>query len=149
MASLVSGEVYPGAAPLVGNFFHIWDVVSGRLLDSRFFPCVENLHSGLWRIPLLAHTSYWQDRPTLIYIVSRTFGKEILPVTIDASDFLPPTRVGTYRILSLIIFLPLLITAVLTILYAAYWVLGHPDLIWKTVWGGLKKWLGIGAFTTS
>lgn len=131
------------------NFFHIWDVVSGRLLDTRFFACVENLHSELWRIPLLAHTSYWKDLPTLTYIVSRTFGREILPVTIDARDFLPASRVGTYRILSLIIFLPLLITAVLALLYAAYWVLGHPDLIWKTVWGGLKKWLGIGAFTTS
>jgi hypothetical protein len=98
---------------------------------------------------LLAHTSYWQDLPTLTYIVSRTFGREILPVTIDARDFLPPSRVGTYRILSLIIFLPLVITAVLAILYAAYWVLGHPDIIWKTVWGSLKTWLGIGALTRS
>jgi hypothetical protein len=36
-------------AALVVNFFHIWDAVSGRLLDIEF-SSVENLHSALWRI---------------------------------------------------------------------------------------------------
>jgi hypothetical protein len=131
------------------NFFHIWDAVSGRLLDMEFFPRVENLHSVLWRIPLLAHTSYWKDIPTLTHIVSRTYGKEILPVTVDTRRFLPQGRVGVYRALSLIIFFPLLIGAALAILYGAWWVLAHPQPIWRAVAGWIKGWLGIGAAAAS
>jgi len=131
------------------NVFHIWDVVSGRLLDSKFFPRVENLHSKLWRIPLLAHTSYWHDNLTCTYIVSRTYGREILTVTTKTRDFLPPDRVDAYRALSLIVIAPLVIGVACVLLYGVGWLAAHPDIIWKPVWGGLRTWLGIGALTTS
>jgi len=125
------------------NFFHIWDVVSGRLLDERFFPRVKNLHSRLRRVPLWAHVSYWRDKPILTYIVSRTYGKEILPVTINESNFLPPGRVGLYRALSLLVAVPILIALVAGIVYGLYWVLVNPDEVWKTAWRWIKNWLGI------
>jgi hypothetical protein len=92
---------------------------------------------------LLAHTSYWKDPLTLTYIVSRTYGMEVLPITIEAREFLPLGRVRAYRAISLMVFMPLLIGAVLVLLYGAWWVLVHPVLIWKPIWGGIQKLLGI------
>jgi hypothetical protein len=61
------------------NFFHILDPVSGILLSEKFFPNVVTLHSKLARLPLLAHTAYWRDVPILSYVLSRTYGKSVVP----------------------------------------------------------------------
>jgi hypothetical protein len=61
------------------NFFHILDPVSGILRSEQFTPFVVNLHSKLLRLPLLAHTAYWHDVPILSYVLSRTYGKEVVP----------------------------------------------------------------------
>ncbi len=126
------------------NFFHIWDPVSGRLLENDFFPQVKNLHSRLWRLPLWAHLSYWRDVPVLTYIVSRTYGKDILPVTIEDSDFMAPGRVGWYRLCSLLVALPLMAILVVGIVCGTYWAIVHHSEIWDFAWGKIKDWIGLG-----
>jgi hypothetical protein len=123
------------------NFFHVWDPVSGRLIAPRFFPRVTNMHSLLLRVPVWAHLSYWRDMPILTFIASRTYGQDILPV--DRIPFPSVKRAGLYRILSLLIASPTLGALVGLIGYAIFWVLAHPDTVWKTVWHWVKNWLGL------
>lgn len=128
------------------NFFHVWDPVSGRLVDKSFFPRVENLHSKLWRVPLLAHTSYWVDPPILTFIVTRIYGKSILPLD-QPPTFLPEQRVLAYRILTLIVVLVLLIgTFYFGLKFAVgklMFALSHPKTVLRSGWVLLKKWLGL------
>lgn len=60
------------------NFFHVWDPVSGRLRDRTLFPLAVNWHGGLWRVPGWAHVSYWKDKAILAYIITRTYGADVL-----------------------------------------------------------------------
>ena len=64
------------------NFHHTLDPVSGALSDP--FICHGrpplNSHVNLmWKIPGYAHVQYWKDKKTLRYVLSRVYGKEILP----------------------------------------------------------------------
>jgi hypothetical protein len=63
------------------NFYHVLDPVSGalnnRLICSGKTPA--NLHTRSCIIPGLAHTSYWKDRATLRFILSRAYGRRRLP----------------------------------------------------------------------
>jgi len=63
------------------NFYHVLDPISGAL-DSDLI-CggtpPANLHTGLLDFPGTAHTSYWKDRTTLRFILSRAYGRERLP----------------------------------------------------------------------
>jgi hypothetical protein len=93
---------------------------------------------------LLAHSSYWRDTAVSTYIVSRTYGRDILPVTIEARQFLPPGRMGVYRALSLVVTLPLLVGAAAALLFGAWWLLLHPARIWQPVWGWVRHWLSLG-----
>jgi len=59
------------------NFYHVWDPVSGPLQARRFQGVVANYHGALWRLPLLAHMSYWRDVAILKHVVSRAFGPKL------------------------------------------------------------------------
>lgn len=63
------------------NFHHMLDPVSGRLRHERLVehrrPVNYHLRSG-W-IPGLAHVAYWTDTATLRFILSRTYGRRVLP----------------------------------------------------------------------
>ena len=63
------------------NFYHILDPISGALANERLFGSnpPANFHTGLFRIPIWAHTSYWRDKKVLRYIVGRTYGVDYLP----------------------------------------------------------------------
>jgi len=64
------------------NFYHVLDPVSGALSNPLI--CGEdppiNFHTRLLRIPGLAHLSYWHDKKTLTYILSRVYGPDFLPL---------------------------------------------------------------------
>jgi hypothetical protein len=64
------------------NFYHVLDPVSGALSNQLICGGVPptNYHIGLLKIPGLAHTSYWRDSETLRYLLSRVYGKEVLPL---------------------------------------------------------------------
>ncbi len=68
------------------NFYHAWDPVSGHLEDDYICAnkCPDNHHVKIWHIPGMAHVAYWNDVIPLKYILSRTFGSNIL------IDKLPP-----------------------------------------------------------
>ncbi|MCX6834656.1 MAG: hypothetical protein NTW07_05905, partial [candidate division Zixibacteria bacterium] len=63
------------------NFYHVLDPVSGalnnKLICSGKTPA--NLHTRSCIIPGVAHTSYWKDRATLRFILSRAYGRKRLP----------------------------------------------------------------------
>lgn len=59
------------------NFFHIWDPVSGILKNQDYFQLANNLHSGLWRLPALAHVSYWKNEKILKYIVKNLYNQDV------------------------------------------------------------------------
>lgn len=64
------------------NFYHVLDPVSGALSNPLI--CGEdapmNFHTRFFRIPGLAHISYWHDKKTLTYILSRVYGPGFLPL---------------------------------------------------------------------
>jgi len=64
------------------NFYHVLDPVSGALSNSLI--CGDdppmNFHTRLLRVPGLAHISYWHDNKTLMYILSRVYGPDFLPL---------------------------------------------------------------------
>ena len=71
----------PDTAPLRWvNFYHVLDPVSGRLQSDRL--CGQsppsNLHIRSGLIPGAAHVRYWKDKWRLRYVLSRTYGKEVL-----------------------------------------------------------------------
>jgi hypothetical protein len=85
------------------NFHSLLDPVSGRLGSERLcgehvptnYPC----RSG-W-IPGLAHLAYWTDSTILRFIVSRTYGKDVLPDQPDrhySALWHYPLAVGAYLI---------------------------------------------------
>lgn len=59
------------------NFYHVWDPVSSQLTGPRFAKFVSNRHGRLWRLPLIAHISYWRDLSILKYLVSRAYGPSL------------------------------------------------------------------------
>jgi hypothetical protein len=79
------------------NFFHVWDPVSGILRDEFYEPYVTNFHSKIWRVPFLAHVAYWKDIPILSYILSRTFGRDVVSVE---PSFRTPDRVKALQVIS-------------------------------------------------
>ncbi len=70
------------------NFYHVLDPVSGAL--SSPLMCGTdgpvNFHIGWFKIPGIAHVAYWKDKGTLQFILSRVYGKEILPLDPKKSD---------------------------------------------------------------
>ena len=62
------------------NFHHLLDPVSGKLKNERL--CGQsrphNLHLRSGLIPGVAHVRYWKDKWVLRYVLSRTYGKEVL-----------------------------------------------------------------------
>lgn len=83
------------------NFFHVWDPVSGMLRNPEFFPNPLNLHSQLLRFPFVAHISYWKDNPVLTYFVTRTYGRDILPLQAkERPKFLSDEQVDLCRFLT-------------------------------------------------
>jgi hypothetical protein len=62
------------------NYYHLLDPVSGSLESPVI--CQDrppvNLHTKLAHLPGVAHTSYWKDYLPLRYILSRTYGKQVL-----------------------------------------------------------------------
>ncbi len=62
------------------NFYHVLDPVSGAL--SNHLTCGEqppsNIHIGFWRWPGLAHLAYWSDPRTLRFILTRSYGRDLL-----------------------------------------------------------------------
>lgn len=121
------------------NFFHIWDPVSGRLLDKAFFPPVDNRHSRRWSVPLLAHTSYWRDGPVLTHILSRAYGRELLPAALAPAAFLAPASIGWLRAMSLVLLVPIAVGIVFALGYGLLWALRHPFTIWETIRGLLAS----------
>ncbi len=62
------------------NFYHVMDPVSGPLEDPLIVgncPPV-NRHARTWSLPGIAHVDYWHDRPSLRFILGRTYGREVL-----------------------------------------------------------------------
>jgi hypothetical protein len=105
------------------NFYHVLDPVSGALSNPIIcgsHPPI-NYHIGIWKIPWLAHTSYWRDTATLKYILSRVYSKDFLPVSIE-KPYSPLT-------LTLIACFGYFIWAAL-ILIAAYLIIDYgPDIV--------------------
>jgi hypothetical protein len=62
------------------NFFHIWDPVSGVVGAVESFPQAQSAHSRILRLPGWAHVRYWVDRKILKYILTRTYGKDVINV---------------------------------------------------------------------
>ena len=103
------------------NFFHIWDPVSGRLGNPAYFGAARNAHGRLWRAPLWAHVSYWQDKKILTYMITRAYGAKTLKV--PPISFITERRAEVYRWLSLTFCFIVLCFAV------KYW-----DRLWPVVW---------------
>jgi len=98
------------------NYYHQLDPVSGSL-ESEFIcgniPPI-NEHIGIFHLPGWAHMAYWSDPKPLRFILSRTYGKEIL-------EDKTPRRIPVFVLSALALFLTFLqliipIAMVITIL---------------------------------
>lgn len=89
------------------NFHHVWDPVSSPLVSRRFLGGVSNHHGRVWRIPGLAHVSYWRDRAILKYVVSRAYGPGICRW--ESPQFAGETLCAFLGILTRWILLPLVV----------------------------------------
>jgi hypothetical protein len=62
------------------NFYHVLDPISGALSNKDV--CAgrppRNFHTSFWRLPGLAHISYWGDTLPLRYILGRIFRRKFL-----------------------------------------------------------------------
>ena len=124
------------------NFYHIWDPVSGRLLQKDYYEVVRNLHSRLWRIPGLAHLSYWHDPEILTYIFSRTYGQDVLPQ--PPIQFLGDTKVKVWRRFSLLVMFPVLTIGVAWgIFLVAKWIIPNGASAAKHLFQLLMRLLGL------
>jgi hypothetical protein len=67
------------------NFYHVLDPVSGALNHPEICKRVEphNYHMSIGHGPGVAHTGYWKDPMVLEYILSRTYGKDMLELMVD------------------------------------------------------------------
>ena len=108
------------------NFFHIWDPVSGILRHAMFHQHVENRHSNILKIPLLAHTAYWHDVPILKYVLSRMYGKSVVSSRLE---FKTPGQMRLWQVASSIFVFGIYF-------YAIWYFVTHPEAlvaIWR--WG--------------
>jgi hypothetical protein len=125
------------------NIHHILDPVSGPIRTADYFPRVENLHSKIAQVPGVAHIKYWEDLPTQSYIVTRAYGKEILPAT-EIPPFISKKKVAFFQAVLLFISLPLSIALLLGIVLWGVpnlvWLLAHPKVLTDGVWAALKWW---------
>ena len=117
------------------NFYHVWDPISSRLLASRFANFVSNRHSKLFRVPVLAHTSYWHDNNILKYLVSRAYGHDLCPW--------PDPKFINERLCSILRHVTGWITltvALLTIPLMLRWIYTGGGL--SALWVLVKSWFG-------
>jgi len=102
------------------NFYHVFDPVSGALQNPLI--CGKNpplnFHIGMFKIPGLAHVSYWTDRYTLKYILSRLYGKEFLPVPADQN--LKPITLTLLALLGYTVW-SAIIAAILVLIFWGMW----------------------------
>jgi hypothetical protein len=115
------------------NFFHLWDPVSGRLLDKEHFEVAKNVHSRLRRIPGLAHVSYWRDTAILKYIFTRAYGPEVLPLA--PIHFLNNKTVQVWRGMTVLLtFCVLTVALTAGVFYGWRWIPHHVPGIAKILW---------------
>lgn len=114
------------------NFFHIWDPVSGLLRNDKFFERVCNMHSKLWRIPGLAHTSYWRDPDILSCIALQAYGSQICGQ--PHLRFLPVRRAEIYRRITVFVSL---ITSIVAICLA----IQNRRQLWDYACKSIPEWL--------
>jgi hypothetical protein len=99
------------------NFYHVLDPVSGALNNELICggKSPANFHTRLSYLPGLAHTSYWNDRATLRFILSRAFGRERLPdraLTRKPTLLLTLLAAGSYLIWAIIMIAGIVIMVV-------------------------------------
>ena len=113
------------------NFHHLLDPVSGRLRNQRLLGSRRptNYHCRSGWIPGLAHVAYWTDTATLRFILSRAYGKRVLP-DCDYAAFSRPVQwlvaIGVYGV-----WVALLFGAAG---YAAYQLASLWQGGWESVW---------------
>jgi|GEM_PF-1177326 len=118
------------------NFYHILDPVSGAIMN----PAVTggsppaNMHVRFWKLPGLAHLSYWTDTRVLRQILTRAFGVEFLPDRKIRA--LPAGLQRLVGLLGMVIWAAILIGLLLTfVALVAGWIHLPPFAEWG-------RWLG-------
>jgi hypothetical protein len=106
------------------NFFHILDPVSGVLRAELFEPYVENFHSRIPAVPLLAHTAYWHDVPILTYVLSRLYGRDVVEAY---PTFKTPGQVGVLRLITSVASLAFFVG----VIWGLVFLVGHPEVLGK------------------
>jgi hypothetical protein len=99
------------------NFYHVLDPVSGALnhpeICKRIVP--HNHHIGIGHGPGVAHTGYWKDPLVLEYILSRTYGRDLLELMVDGNW--PPGTLTLLATLGYLVWFVLILGVLLGVMW--------------------------------